>query len=286
MSLYTLKVCTSGADVKAAMSLRRLLTMLAVLAAVAGLSAIPATSLARTSIRQAADPNADTTDTSGDTTDTSGDTTDTSGDTATVTDCTGLTDTSGDTSTDPNATDTSGDTTDTSGDTTDTSGDTTDTSGDTSTDPNATDTSGVDVTACFDDLGDGVGTDGVDDTDVTDLGSSGGFDEAFNMPGPGTIDETLDSQGGLTARAQIAKVRVRTLGGAHVVVKQAGKVTVHVKLTKQGKRALRNAKRAVHLTLHTRIRLTNGKTITRSKAITVKPKKAHKPKPHKGKKHP
>lgn len=128
---------------------------------------------------------------------------------------------------------------------------------------------GTDLTdACALELSDDDILDDVDGSDAADLGKNGSFTQTYTLPEGGTIDETLTSGSG--ARAVVAKIRI--VGQAHRKVAKAGQVKVRIKLNKQGRKALRTARRALHLTLRTRIALKSGRTIKRTKTLTVKPK--------------
>lgn len=274
------------------MPVRRLTSLLAALLLIAGLSALPTASLARptsaASLRQADDPTqTDDTSTDDQSTDDSADLSDedlANLDDSCATDGGSAGDTTDDNFGDDTATD-DGTADDPGADTRqaddpstdDTSTDDT-TTDDTSTDDTTTDDGSLDDTStdpCATELTDDEVLSDVGDGDVTDLGKKGAFGESFDMPGPGTIDETLT--GGAGSRAVIAKVRI--VGSAHKKVVKAGTVTVRVKLTKLGRKLVRSSKRTLRLTLNTRIALDSGRTIKRSKTLNVKPKK----KPAKGK---
>jgi hypothetical protein len=128
----------------------------------------------------------------------------------------------------------------------------------------------------------GVIADEVGTTDVTNLRKKGVVTAEVYASGPGRLDSTLTN--GATGRsAAIAGVRV--LGGSHQKVAKAGKVTIRIKLTKQGRKVLRKAKRTLRLTLGTKLALTSGKTVKRTKTLTVKPAKKQPGKGRKPKKH-
>jgi hypothetical protein len=276
------------------MSIRRLISILALVAAVVGVSAIPTVSVARTSaVRQADDTSGDATDTPADGTDTSDDpgTLDDGTDPGSLDDCSGdivVDDGSGD---DPSADDTSGDTGDDgSGDfrqagaPDDTSTDDTSTD-DTSTDDTSTDDGSTDDTSTDDACSASDATDGSGDAKaLKNLVKTGGLDQDIDVPGPGTVDGTLESPTGGAASVHAAKAKARILAHGHKHVTKAGRITLRLRLTGLGRRTLRNAKHALHLTLRTKIKLKSGKTIDRSRVVTVQPgkpagkHKAHKPK--------
>jgi hypothetical protein len=152
-------------------------------------------------------------------------------------------------------------------------------SGSSADDPYAGDSTGTDSGStgdpCAETLaGEDVGFDEIDAQDVRNLSRKGWFTERIDMPGPGTIDESLTT--GSAGRAVAATVRV--LGAGRARATKAGTVTVKVRLNAYGRRAVRTAKHALRLTLRTSVVLASGKTIPRTKALTVKPKK---PKPGK-----
>lgn len=78
------------------------------------------------------------------------------------------------------------------------------------------------------------------------------------MPSTGRLTSTLTSG-------------ARILGRARQKVARAGLTTIRIKLTKQGRRVLRKATHELSLTLSTRLHLAKGKTVKRSKPLTVQP---------------
>ena len=269
-----------------------MLPLLALVVAVGGLSAIPAVSTARTATyRQAAgDPSSDPTDTSADDTSSADDPTDSTDgtDPGTADSCTGDvtvddglgSDPGTDPSTDGTGDDGSGDfraadgTGDTSTDTPDDSTDPTDTSGDT-----------PDDSSTVDDCSGAGGTsgDGVDAGALKKLLKTGGLSEDVDVPGPGVVDGTLESPTAGAASVRAAKSHAKVLGRGHQRVSKAGRISLRIRLTGYGKRTLRKATKALRVTLHTRIRLKSGKTIDRSRTVTIQPvnsgaKPKHKPK--------
>jgi hypothetical protein len=64
-----------------------------------------------------------------------------------------------------------------------------------------------------------------------------------------------------------------SLGKARQSIDDAGPATIRIKLTKRGRKVLRNAKQTLSLTLGTKLALEDGTTVARSQTLDVKPKK-------------
>lgn len=121
-------------------------------------------------------------------------------------------------------------------------------------------------------LDEGIALDEAGEPDTSDLASTGSMDVDFYLSGPGTVDGTLT--GGSSTRAVIAKAKgAKVLGRGHTRAAKAGKVTLKVKLTKKGRKLVKKAKKALSLTLGTKVKLDSGKTIKGTKTVTVKPAK-------------
>lgn len=121
-----------------------------------------------------------------------------------------------------------------------------------------------------DSIENGFAPDEVSDTDTSDLRKKGVLTAELFASGAGKLTSTL-TVGSSGRTASIAGRRV--LGRSQQRVTRAGKVTIRIKLTKKGRKVVRNAKRTLRLTLGTTLALKSGKTVKRTKTITVKPKK-------------
>ena len=239
----------------------RILTLLTVVAATLGLSALPSASLAATP-RQADAPSG---------------TSDTSADATGATDGTDLSDLGNDPSDlsgDQSSCDTSA-ADDSGGDTTDTSGDTAavDPSADDSTDPATSDRSVGDCSDAQGDDGGDVSIDGADHARVAKFAKTGTLAQTIVMPGAGTIDETLTAAPAGSASAASTARRARVLGTKHLSVTKAGTLTVRVKLNKAGRKLLRTARGTLHLTLATHVVVTGGRTVDHAAPVAVAPAK-------------
>jgi hypothetical protein len=133
-------------------------------------------------------------------------------------------------------------------------------------DPDQTDEEIADDGATTDDLSDDelnqicetaiddVVPDEVATTDVTKIKKKGVLTAEMFASGKGVLHSSL------------------TVGAAGRVA-QAGRVTIRIKLTKRGRKVLRKATRTLHLTLTTKLALAGGKTVKRTKTLTIKPSK-------------
>jgi hypothetical protein len=270
------------------MSIRRLLPLLGALAAILGLSALPSASLARTTsasstLRQAVDPSAvdDSSDSADDPTvddTTSSDSCDTSGDQSAADPSVDDPSSAGDSS---SADGSSSSTDSTSADDSATADDST-SADDSSTDDPSSDGSSSDGSSS-----DGSSSDGSCSGDVqidptihaldahagTKVARTGVLTQTIDMPGPGTIDETLTLPGAVAA--SVAGSAAKLLGSKHLRVARAQTITIRVKLNQRGRKALRTATRALSLRLNTSIHLTAGTTSSRSATLKLQPKAAH-----------
>ena len=91
---------------------------------------------------------------------------------------------------------------------------------------------------------------------VTKLVKKGVLTFTLKVPGKGRVKSTLTK--GQTK-----------LGKASKKVAKAGKVTIKLKLTKKGRKVVRNATQTLHLTLTSQIKLAKGRTLTRTTRIDV-----------------
>jgi hypothetical protein len=265
------------------MSIRRLLPLLGALAAILGLSALPSASLARTTsasstLRQAVDPSAvdDSSDSADDPTvddTTSSDSCDTSGDQSAADPSVDDPSSAGDSS---SADGSSSSTDSTSADDSATADDST-SADDSSTDDPSSDGSSSDGSSsdgsCSGDVQIDPTIHALDAHAGTKVARTGVLTQTIDMPGPGTIDETLTLPGAVAA--SVAGSAAKLLGSKHLRVARAQTITIRVKLNQRGRKALRTATRALSLRLNTSIHLTAGTTSSRSATLKLQPKAAH-----------
>lgn len=124
---------------------------------------------------------------------------------------------------------------------------------------------------------DGVATARIVKVDASKLTKTGVLTAKLIVSGKARINGSL-TMGSAGGKASAAKLRV--LGTKRLTVAKAGRATLRLRLNRQGRRILRDAKKALRLTFNARVKLASGETIKRSKTLTVKPGKK---KPSKGK---